>query len=86
MSLFTHLPNDLIMKIIKMETDRKNFEKMKRENKHLFDRVLIHIEEIEIGLTDVYDRDDIDKWGLEKVSLDFWFILRESAQAWDSDI
>ena len=72
MTIFSKLPNDIIMNIIKMETDRATEEKLTNEWKEDFKFVVTQMKQLNKWMEEDYERDDMDRWGLEKVSLDFW--------------
>ena len=71
-SIFSNLPNNLIMDIIKIETDRALEEQIKNSWKDDFKFVVNQMKELNEWMEEDYERDDMDRWGLEKVSLDFW--------------
>ena len=72
MTIFSKLPNDIIMNIIKIETDRVIEEKLTNEWKEDFKFVVKQMTQLNEWMEEDYERDDMDRWGLEKVSLDFW--------------
>lgn len=71
-SIFSNLPNNLIMEIIKIETDRAREEQLRNECIEDFNYVLKQMKILNKWMEEDYERDDMDRWGLERVSLDFW--------------
>ena len=71
-SIFSNLPNDLIMNIIEIETKRAIEEKKKEECKEDYEYVLNQMTELNRWMEEDYERDDMDKWEMEKISLDYW--------------
>ena len=71
-NIFQNLPNDIIMNIIKMETDRAREEQLRNECIEDFKFVVKQMKQLNEWMEEDYERDDMDRWGLEKVSLDFW--------------
>lgn len=71
-SIFSNLPNNLIMEIIKIETDRALEEEITNSWKADFKYCVNQMKELNEWMEEDYERDDMDRWGLEKVSLDFW--------------
>ena len=79
-TIFSNLPNDIIMNIIKIETTRATEEKERKRREEEEKRIhrlgyhfcVFQFTEIMNLIEDDYDRGDIDRWGFEKISLDFW--------------
>ena len=63
-NIFNNLPNNLIMKIIKMETDRKN-----KEKQDLIDFWEEWYEYYEDDLQDLFDDGNISSWDWEDLTL-----------------
>ena len=61
-SIFSQLPNNLIMNIIKMETDRKKEEELKQEAKYKFEDCMTEIN----GLSYVYHYDPYEDIEFER--------------------
>ena len=79
------------MNIIKMETKRAREEKerKRREQEHRqrnrlkYSFCIYQFKEILSLIEDDYDRDDIDRWGFEKITLDFWHNVEISNYDYD---
>lgn len=71
-SIFSKLPNDIILNIIKIETDRVKEELILNSWKDDFRFCVNQMKELNKWMEEDYERDDMDRWGFEKTSLDFW--------------
>ena len=62
-SIFQNLPNDIIMNIIKMETDRARDEKIRKDFDKVMEVIIKCNRFFKAEIEDAFDEEDIDEVG-----------------------